>query len=100
MANNTAKQLEREFQAIKDNAIQAVRREAEELADIIRRNAPVNTGALRDSVEVINTPDGARVSVGGSLDYADIVETEEPFIAPAVAGFRSGFETAVSKAVG
>lgn len=99
MANNTAKQLEREFQAIQDKAIQAARREAEELADIIRRNTPVDTGALRDSVEVVNTPDGARVTVGGSLEYADIVETKEPFVAPAVAGFRSSFESAVSKAV-
>lgn len=98
--NNVMQQLERELQNKIDNAVAAARKSAEELASAIQANAPVDTGALRDSVEVTNTPEGATVTIGGgSVDYADYVEAEEAFIEPAISGFRAGYEASLRNAV-
>jgi hypothetical protein len=93
-------QLKREYQQKVDAAVAAARAEAHDLAAAIRKKAPVDTGALRASVRVVNTPEGARVVVGGGeVDYADEVEREQPFIAPAVQEARSGYDNALKKAV-
>jgi hypothetical protein len=100
MAKNVIQQLEKELQNKIDNAVAAARNSAKELASTIQTNAPVDTGALRDSVSIVNTPEGATITIGGgSVDYADIVEAEEPFIEPAISGFRSGYEASLRKAV-
>jgi hypothetical protein len=94
------RQLKRELQQKIDAAEDAARDQAHQLANAIRAKAPVDTGALRDSVRVVNTPQGARVIVGGgAVDYADDVEREEPFIEPAVHEVRAGYEAAMRKAV-
>jgi hypothetical protein len=65
---------------------------AEALGDLIRNAAPVDTGALRSSVET----DGSEVHVGGSrAPYADEVEDNDPFIQPSIAKIlRDGDEVA------
>lgn len=94
------RQLKRELDAKIKAAEDAARDQAHQLANAIRAKAPVDTGALRDSVRVVNTPEGARVVVGsGSVDYADDVEREQPFVAPAVKAHQAGYEAAMRKAV-
>jgi len=52
---------------------------AEALAGLIRNDAPVQTGALRSSVDT----DGSDVVIGGDrAPYADDVEENDPFIRP------------------
>lgn len=54
---------------------------AEALAADIASNAPVDTGALRSSVDT----EGGEVTIGGDrAPYAEDVENEEPFIRPAI----------------
>jgi len=99
-ADATMRQLKRELQDKIDAAEDAARAQAHQLANAIRAKAPVDTGALRDSVRVVNTPEGAKVTIGGgAVDYADDVEREEPFIAPAVQETRAAYEAAMRKAV-
>lgn len=98
--NDVMTQLKRELQAKIDDAVDTAREQARKLAADIEAAAPVDTGALRNSVEVVNTPEGARVTVGGgSVDYADEVEQREPFVAPAVQAAQGGYEAAMRKAV-
>lgn len=99
-ARQAGRQLRRELQARIDAAEAVARDEARQLAADIRANAPVDTGALRDSVRVESTPEGAKVIVGnGLVDYADDVEREQPFVAPAVKANQAGYEAAMRKAV-
>jgi hypothetical protein len=99
-ADQTMKQLKKELQAKIDDGVAASRAEAKGLAKALRAKSPVDTGALRDSIKVVNTPEGAKVTIGGGVvDYADDVEREEPFIAPTVQAFRSGYEASLRKAV-
>ena len=61
---------------------------AERLAALIRDNAPVQTGNMRNSVAAANSPDGALVSV--DAPYAFFVEygtsrmPAQPFVRPAI----------------
>jgi hypothetical protein len=64
--------------AVTQGSAKGARAVAEELASRIRVDAPVDTGALQRSVEVV----GDRVVVGGGpVDYASFVERREHFIA-------------------
>lgn len=78
---NTSKarrKLSQTGDAVNDGASRGAREIAEELADMIRADAPVDTGALRRSVDVV----GDKVVVGGgAVDYAPFVERREHFIA-------------------
>lgn len=57
---------------------------SEKVADEMRRNAPVDTGALRDSIEV--TDDGVIVDVpyGAFVEYGTSDTAPQPFASPAV----------------
>ena len=61
---------------------------AKRIADDAQRLAPVDTGALRNSIRVEETRDGA--AVGTDLEYAPFVEyghkgvPPHPFLSPAV----------------
>lgn len=99
-ADQVMRQLRRELQAKVDGGVDAARAEARELASALRVEAPVDTGALRDSIRVVNTPEGADVVIGsGAVDYADDVEREQPFVAPAVKAMQGGYEAALRTAV-
>ena len=54
------------------------------VADEMRRNAPVDTGRLRDSIQT--TDDGVIVGVpyGGFVEYGTSDTAPQPFVAPAV----------------
>jgi HK97 gp10 family phage protein len=54
------------------------------VADEMRRNAPVRTGALRDSIRETN--DGVEVGVpyGGFVEYGTSDTAPQPFVGPAV----------------
>lgn len=95
--NRVMRQLRRQMQDKVDGAEDAMRQTARDLADEIRQNAPVDTGRLRDSVDVVDKAGGATVVVG--TDYADDVEARQPFIEPAVRKARSNAKNAVRKAV-
>src|SRR5687768_2516822 len=79
------------------------RREIDEFADDMARDAatsaPVDTGALRDSIEVVRTRDGAEV--GSRLGYAAYVEfgssdrPPRPYMRPAQARAVSRFRRRV-----
>jgi hypothetical protein len=65
------------------------REATEEIAEILARNiaadAPVDTGALEDSVRA----EGSTVQVGDpTVDYAEYVEDDDPFVAPNVQAMR------------
>lgn len=99
-ADQTMRQLKRELQAKVDAGVDASRDEARKLAAALRSKAPVDTGALRDSIKVVNTPEGARVTIGGgSVDYADDVEREQPFIDPTVKAMQGSYQASLRKAV-
>lgn len=99
-AKQAARQLRRELQQKLDAGVNAARDEAAEMAAALRAAAPVDTGALRDSVRVVNTPDGANVVIGdGAVDYADDVERNDPFIAPTVKAMQGGYQASLRKAV-
>jgi len=73
--------------AITPLAVVAVKASGEMIADAARGNAPVLTGALRDSIEV--DASGLSVVVGPTVDYAPFVEfgtwkdAPQPFMGPA-----------------
>jgi hypothetical protein len=72
------KKLAQTGDAVTKGASRGAREVAEELASWIRADAPVDTGALQRSVDVV----GDRVVVGGGpVDYAPFVERREHFIA-------------------
>lgn len=54
------------------------------VADEMRQNAPVDTGRLRDSIQV--TDDGVEVGVeyGGYVEYGTADTAPQPFAVPAV----------------
>lgn len=70
---------------------------AELLAGEIADDAPVKTGALRDSVHA----EGPTVIIGSGLDrrYAAIVEDRQPFVQPAVNRNRGNVVDAVADAI-
>ena len=54
---------------------------ARQFADAMRARCPVDTGALRASITVIDTADGAYVTIGGGeVDYARPVMARNPFV--------------------
>jgi HK97 gp10 family phage protein len=57
---------------------------SEKVADEMRRNAPVDTGKLRDSIQT--THDGVEVGVpyAGFVEYGTSDTAAHPFAAPAV----------------
>lgn len=106
MVNRSEVKLKRGLSEALDRAREAARREVEESAQRVRNAAPVDTGALRASVTVEETPDGARLIVGdGSVDYAEYVErgtrymSPQPFVGPATAQLREEVVDAVQRAV-
>lgn len=76
--NKAKKKLAKTEDAVTQGSSKGGRKVAEELAARIRADAPVDTGALQRSVEVV----GDKVVVGGGpVDYASFVENREHFIA-------------------
>jgi HK97 gp10 family phage protein len=72
-----------------------------------RQRVPVDTGALRDSIQgrVINQQAGEVVAGGGAVDYAGYVEEgtvkmpARPYMHPAADAARPRFEAAVARAI-
>lgn len=54
---------------------QAMVKAAQPVLDIAKREVPVDTGALKDSLEIVENEDGARVQTdkeyAGSVEYLD-----------------------------
>ncbi|MFK4096726.1 HK97-gp10 family putative phage morphogenesis protein [Streptomyces anthocyanicus] len=89
-----------------ERARNAVREQTETTAERVRSAAPVDTGALRGSVTVEQTAEGARLIVGdGAVDYAEFVErgtrhmSPRPFVGPSVSQMREEIVDAVQRAV-
>lgn len=57
---------------------------AQALAEAVRREAPVRTGRLRDSVEVTESPGKATVTI--NAPYAGPVDARNPFFERAIDG--------------
>jgi hypothetical protein len=49
-----------------------------EALQIFIRNCPVDKGALRDSIKLVRTSEGASIVIGQGLDYADDVNAMGP----------------------
>lgn len=85
-ASKARKKLSQTSDAVDSGSSRGTQKIAEELADMIRTDAPVDTGALRRSVDVV----GDRVVVGGgAVDYAPYVERREHFVAHNVAMMKA-----------
>ncbi|CAL9457210.1 hypothetical protein SUDANB15_02544 [Streptomyces sp. enrichment culture] len=89
-----------------ERAGEAARQETQTAAQRVRSATPVDTGALRASVTVEKTPEGARLVVGdGPVDYAAFVEhgtrymPPQPFVGPATSQMREEIVAAVQRAV-
>lgn len=101
------RKLARHIAKATEDAVRASQDQADGLAQSIAQRAPVDTGALRDSVVVEKTPQGANVIVGegDEVDYARFVEDgtrymgAQPYIGPAVTGLREELREAVENAV-
>lgn len=80
------------------NAIEEI---AQEIAERARKDAPVDTGFLRESITIERTPSGATIRVGA--EYARYVEfgtddTEaDPFFWNNVAGMKNETATIIRK---
>lgn len=102
----------------KNNLPAIAKRAAQVAADVIRetvadieteakQRAPVDTGALRDSIKgrVINQNAGEVTAGGGAVNYATYVEEgtrfapAQPYMHPAADAARPRFEAAVAKAI-
>jgi HK97 gp10 family phage protein len=73
---------------------------AEKVAEEMRRNAPVDTGALRESIQA--TSDGVQVGVryGAYVEYGTSRTAPQPFTGPSVARLRRpATEDAVRKVI-
>lgn len=85
-------------QEVEEGARKGVEEVVIDLASEIAADAPVDTGALRDSVEAV----GDTVIIGEG--YAEFVEDDQPFIRPNVdAVLRSASKTiavAIDKEIG
>jgi len=61
---------------------------AEEMAEVARQNAPVDTGELRDSIHVEDEGEGSRVVVGTDHwifpEFGTVDMAPEPYMRPAV----------------
>lgn len=99
------KEIQREVDAKLAAARKAAQAQAEELARRIRQKVPVDTGKLRNSVDVQTTKDGGRVTVGRGVRYAGYVEDgtavmrAQPYIEPAVQEAKARFDSEVAAAV-
>lgn len=69
--------------------------QASATATAIRRNVPVRTGALRDSVAVVPDGDGYAVTYGTGLKYAWPVEAKVGAVGTALDGADQSFATAM-----
>jgi HK97 gp10 family phage protein len=84
-----------------------IRTTVAEIAADAQQRAPVDTGALRDSIKgrVINQQAGEVTAGGGEVDYAGYVEYgtvkmgAQPYMHPAADAARPRFEAAVAQAI-
>lgn len=70
-----------------------------------KQNAPVDTGALRNSIQGRMTGDasgevGVGVEYGVYVEYGTVNMAAQPFMRPAAEAVRPGFEAAVAKLAG
>lgn len=73
----------------------AAMRTATATASKIRANVPVRSGALRGTVDATSTRDGAEVTYGGGLAYADYIEHRAHAVEDATAGASDDFHAAM-----
>lgn len=82
-------------------ASQAVRKAAWDIAAIAKAEAPVDTGATRNSIGVDSTSDGLTAVVGPTTIYAPYLELgtrrmrARPFMGPAADRIEPGFVSAI-----
>ena len=87
--------------AVEANARAAVKRSADAIVADAKRRAPVDTGALRDSIEADSIETGKEAEVTVNVPYAAYVEygtykmAAQPFLSPAVAAHTDEFFTEV-----
>lgn len=74
--------------------------QASSTATVVRRNVPVRTGALRDSVAVIADGAGYAVTYGTGLRYAGPIEARFHPVADALDGVEQSFATAMESMAG
>lgn len=88
----------------------AVRKTTTAVERSARRNAPVDTGALRDGITQAITGDGRGAGITGtvfsSVPYARFVESgtarqaPQPWLGPAVSEHEDSFQASIDKIIG
>lgn len=88
---------------VESESRRAVKSSADRIAEKARNYAPVDTGALRGSIEAVSTVAGKEAEVRVGAEYGRFVEfgtykmEAQPFLSPAVAEEKEAFFAAVGK---
>lgn len=78
-------------------SLRTAREQATATAAAIRPRVPVRTGALRSTVTVVDQPDGAGVTYGGDLPYANYIEHRSDAVADGVAATAEQYGRAATE---